>query len=227
MKTKSFPRPPDEVLKDILPLFHDFLEPGLLYGIDEANKFFEERRSSHDPWLYSNIVRFEMKRWLLRNDIEKRGFRLLNPPLTGIWLESEKFRLRIWKNERAVDPNTHEQVSRLGASSQARKYFFFQPHFEFEVDDQDLGDPLLFHPTKLVAIWDLDGSGRPRPFELACPSKFDDDLRQALVHWRVPVPPKRESLGDADIIGEVGQLLEDLDFGNEDFGSGDGEADLR
>ena len=232
MKTKSFPPAPEEVLNDLLPLFHCYLELGLLFGLDQAKKYFEDYRAPRDPWLFSNIVRFQMKQWLLKNEVGELGFKVLNPPLTGIWLQNDRYKIRVWKEDWVLDPETHEPVSRLGgpSASEARKDFFYQPHLEFEVAEGDLGDPSKFEPTKLIATWDVDQLGRPTPFQLICPSRFDDDLRKALIHWRAAVPPSSDTLpepGSLDIVSEAADLLEELKFGTEDTASGGDDADPR
>lgn len=212
MKAK-FPPPPDEVSDELDTLFQEYIYPALEHGLDQAHKYFEDCKAPIEPWLFSFITRFQAKQWLYKNGLENTGFQLRELAMSGIWLENARYKIRIWKEEWKTDPDTHELIAAINpGTTGSRHRYFEQPQLELELGD---GQGVFWAQTKLIATWGIDNQRQLKTLDLICPSAFDDDLKKVDVHWRTSLPRRSESASDFGMTGEVGELLEDLDYGND------------
>lgn len=219
MKAK-FPPPPEDVLADLQRFLTGMIEQALQFGIDEAHKYFEEAQAAIDPWFFSHIVRFQAKRWLKANDVEDWGFEVLEPPLSGIWLQSRLYHLRIWKEDWGVDPVTQAEYARIQPGhSGARHRFFYQPELELEFPDGALlnDDDFVPQRVKLVVVWALNKNRELGIFELACPRSLDTELHDVTTHWWVPIPRGEDATSIDGVKAQEDPTerttLEDIDLG--------------
>ncbi|HLF78738.1 MAG TPA: hypothetical protein VJB57_14760 [Dehalococcoidia bacterium] len=228
MKAK-FPPTSDEVLADLQPFLSNYVEQALLHGIDQAHQYFERAKAPHEPWLFSHLVRFETKLWLRANAFESTGFELQEIAMSGLWLHSPMYQIRVWKEDWRIDPETRLPIARIPpGTSDARHQFFYQPPLELDFPDDAFSMAMDTIPqtVKLIINWSLDRNLRLGTYELACPRQFDSDENDVATHWWVPIPRLDTSItGTAsDEPEQPPELLDDLEFRmNSD--SGDEELD--
>ena len=204
----KFPPDSSEVLTDLKPFLSNYVEQALLYGIDRAHQYFESAPGQGDPWLFSHLVRFNFKQWLKVNDLANVGFEIHEIAMSGLWLKSPKYEVRIWKEDWRPDPETRELVARIQpGNSGARHEYFTQPRLELEFEAVQV--------LRLVINWALDENLRLGTFDLACPSEFSREDNNVTTHWWLSIPRLDTSISAAapiDAPGAPPELLPDIDL---------------
>ena len=224
MKTK-WPPNPESVISDLSSMLA-LVYPALDAGVDHALQYFEGiKKDDKDPWLFTHLVRHHSKDWLAANEIAATGFQLKNIPMSGLWLHSSEYDIRILKYDHRPGPITDKFQPRIQVSKTSRRrQFFYQPSFEFDEDLTTFLKLQVPQRLNLVLLWDHDADYKLAAMELACPRRLSQEINAVECHWWVSIPRDGATGGFYGNQGDPGQIIQlddiqlEVEYANETTG---------
>lgn len=186
-----------EKLKPMIPLTYEALE----VGTQAARDYFEERGKDIEPYLASDIVRYEAKLFLIANGvgpIVEESFEIEDIPLNGLFAKYENLNIRILKAQDFKLPTTGHSKSRND---------FYQQKIPFtEAEWSDISS----EHANLIILWRTDSSYHiGESFELICPKNGGNRKVMLEYHWKMTLNPVDMLPG---ITEDISEPLQDLDF---------------
>lgn len=197
-------------LADLLSLLTD----GLLEATDSAVQYFErQNRDTFEPWLYSHITRDQLLLRLEREDIKALGFAVKRQALSGVYLCSPEYELRVLRPESYERPEGSELSKMLPRSRHSRlrrDYYEQRQLFDKGEDSGDDAEQSAVSRVKLVALWEVDGEHQLSSIQLSCPTGTDEEGYPLAAYWTLPIYSNDDDVEEPDKDAPAGTSLEDV-----------------
>ena len=167
-----------EKLGQVLPTVHHVIDESVIV----ARKFFEDKESKIDNYLFPSLVRYEAKQLLELPEFKKIGYHFVSLSNNGLYLiykyEDCYYKIRI----RKADEFGELPVQNL---SKTLKVFYQNQHPLFPVVEFKFGRFLL-PEMNLVIVWEVDKNFTLQSVHLVCPKNefgevhFADKIEHAV-----------------------------------------------
>lgn len=185
---------PEEVLSRLV-LLYPRIYLIIQQAVTTAKRYFELNASEVDVYLFSDIVRNEVKKALdlLLNDPElvANGYSRRNLPNNGLEINYANYTIKILKSQGGYIPSAGRSI--------ARQDFFYQPFLPF-VEEQFLN---------LVLIWEVNSNNELVRLRLACPRQPMSYPESTSEYWSTNIPSSTLSM---ESVTSFDDPVEDLDI---------------
>jgi hypothetical protein len=193
---------PEATLADLMTVLR-VVHQGGQWATQQAHEIFDQWGAEPEPYLFGDMVRFRMKRYLdkagqeVEDDLTWERQELRN---NGIFLKYGKYRIRIWKAERGG------YLPDMGTASTARLRYCRQLELPL-----GLGEVPPDGPYNLVVLWSVDHNYNLRDMRLVCPKAGQGSPTAIDEYWNVQIPDPITSLSPPAPVVEEAEDVDDLD----------------
>ena len=179
MNSISFDRDKNiEEVRPVIPIIYESLE----IGTQEARSYFEKKKEKIEPYLASDLVRYEAKKILKNHGIEaeeyKQNLGIKDIPLNGLFLEFCNYNIRILKAQDAQLPTTGHSKARQD---------FYQQNLPFNKSDWS---EIIQQKINLIFLWWTDAHYQiGKDIKLVCPKSGGNNKNSLEWYWQSTIDP--------------------------------------